>query len=66
MHCGNYNEVYIRIRVMFVHDLQVYIWGRYFGKSIISPVLSSHKQLDNVFSSSTVPFAMWRNLTLGT
>ena len=35
------------------------------GKSIFSPVLTSHKQIDDVFSSSTLPYAMWRNLTLG-
>ena len=45
--------------------MQIYVWGSYYGKSVLSPVLTGFKQLDDVFSSVREPIAMWRNLVVG-
>ena len=44
---------------------QVYVWGVYHGKTLLSPVPTGFKQLDDVFASPRDPIAMWRNFVVG-
>ncbi|XP_065899129.1 RCC1 and BTB domain-containing protein 1-like isoform X2 [Dysidea avara] len=42
----------------------IYVWGRYLDKALCLPVLSSYKRLDDVFTTTSAPAAMWRPLVL--